>query len=329
MATTGDDSSLTVTFVHKTGTHVLTGNNQTTLADALSELASRVDVKPENFKLIIKAKVYTYIKNGSLPLANFAGMSVKVLGATTNEQQTLGTASARASAAGINQSATTTSRPTKLPTAAAPSAAPEYGFARIEPLRVFPNADEAEAMLQRLSNDIGIRAAMRKFKLRVGLLTEMEPVTNTQVTHEGTTRLLGLNRNMGQAIELRLRTDNHRGFRDYKTVRLTLCHELAHNRVQDHNREFWDFCHEIEREVAKAATYRTLDGRSGVLGSYEADDQPDLHGQVDFGGAAEDEGRVRRELMARAAEKRMRDFDSQNRNSDQSGSRNSDVPPSG
>ncbi|KAL2886878.1 Ubiquitin and WLM domain-containing metalloprotease [Ceratocystis lukuohia] len=240
MATVGDTNPLKVTFIHKNGTHVITGNHTTTLADALLDLGSLVDVEPEQLKLIVKGKMYTYAKNGSLPLANFANLSIKVMGTSKNEKQDLESASARARApATSNQNR------------------------KREPLQIFPNSDIAEAMLQRLSNDIGIRAAMRKFKLNVGLLTEMEPVTNTQVTHEGTTRLLGLNHNMGQAIELRLRTDNHRGFRDYKTVRLTLCHELAHNRVQDHNHEFWDFCHEIEREVAKSATFHTLDGRSG------------------------------------------------------------------
>ncbi|PHH51746.1 Ubiquitin and WLM domain-containing metalloprotease [Ceratocystis fimbriata CBS 114723] len=324
MATVGDTNPLKVTFIHKNGTHVITGNHTTTLADALLDLGSLVDVEPEQLKLIVKGKMYTYAKNGSLPLANFANLSIKVMGTSKNEKQDLESASARARApATSNQNrkpgSSTVPKPRPAP--------PQYGFDRIEPLQIFPNSDIAEAMLQRLSNDIGIRAAMRKFKLNVGLLTEMEPVTNTQVTHEGTTRLLGLNHNMGQAIELRLRTDNHRGFRDYKTVRLTLCHELAHNRVQDHNHEFWDFCHEIEREVAKSATFHTLDGRSGVLGSYEAADDNEMHEHVDFGGASEDANRARRELLARAAEKRLRNVDANNKKDDQSRSQGNDVSP--
>lgn len=43
----------------------------------------------------------------------------------------------------------------------------------------------------------------------------MEPLSNTTSTHEGTTRLLGLNRNAGEVIELRLRTDAGDGYRAY------------------------------------------------------------------------------------------------------------------
>lgn len=50
----------------------------------------------------------------------------------------------------------------------------------------------------------------------------MDPLSNTQSSHEGTTRLLGLNRNRGEVIELRLRTDAYDGYRDYKTIRNTL-----------------------------------------------------------------------------------------------------------
>lgn len=77
-------------------------------------------------------------------------------------------------------------------------------------------------------------------------------MSNTQSNHEGTTRLLGLNRNQGAVIELRLRTDDYEGYRDYKTIRNTLCHELAHNVHGPHDRNFWDLCHQIEREVAAA-----------------------------------------------------------------------------
>lgn len=43
--------------------------------------------------------------------------------------------------------------------------------------------------------------------------------------------LLGLNKNAGQEISLRLLTDDLSGTRSYLEVRKVLCHELAHNRV--------------------------------------------------------------------------------------------------
>ena len=41
--------------------------------------------------------------------------------------------------------------------------------------------------------------------------------------------ILGYNRNKGQEICLRLRTDDYAGFRKYLAIRKTLVHELTHN----------------------------------------------------------------------------------------------------
>lgn len=40
--------------------------------------------------------------------------------------------------------------------------------------------------------------------------------------------ILGLNKNRGQEISLRLRTDDYAGFRKYRSIQHTLVHELAH-----------------------------------------------------------------------------------------------------
>ena len=75
----------------------------------------------------------------------------------------------------------------------------------------------------------------------------MDPAQHT--THAS--RTLGLNRNKGEVIELRLRTDAGDGYRDYRTVRRTLCHELAHNVFGEHDGRFWELCGRIEREVER------------------------------------------------------------------------------
>lgn len=116
------------------------------------------------------------------------------------------------------------------------------------------------------------------FIFLVGLLTEMDPLSNTSSTHEGTTRLLGLNRNRGQVIELRLRTDAYDGYRAYNTIRATLCHELAHNVHGPHDRQFWDLCHQIEREVAAASSGRSVGDGGGwePSGAGEEDEDVDV-----------------------------------------------------
>lgn len=190
----------------------------------------------------------------------------------------------------------------------------EYTFLRVEPLPGFSNAAQSREFLQRLTEDPGIRAAMRKHRFTVGLLTEMDPASNTQASHEGTTRLLGLNRNRGEVIELRLRTDDYSGYRDYKTIRDTLCHELAHNVFGPHDRSFWDLCHQIEREV-QAADWRS-GGRTVAAADedfYQSpeDDVPDHGGwtggtYVLGGSSGGPQGLSRRDVIARAAEARLR-----------------------
>lgn len=93
----------------------------------------------------------------------------------------------------------------------------EYTFHDIQPLPYLPNPEKSKRFLQRLADDPGIRASMRKHQFSVGLLTEMDPSQHTsQDIGGGVSRTLGLNRNRGEVIELRLRTDRYDGYRDYK-----------------------------------------------------------------------------------------------------------------
>lgn len=79
---------------------------------------------------------------------------------------------------------------------------------------------------------------MRKHQFAVGILTELAP-------HEHP-NLLGLNVSAGQAIKLRLRTNDYEGFRTYKEVRRVLCHELTHNVWGDHDNNVCAPCYHRE-----------------------------------------------------------------------------------
>lgn len=144
----------------------------------------------------------------------------------------------------------------------------------------------------------------------------MNPAEHTTMD----SRTLGLNRNKGEVIELRLRTDAYDGYRDYRTIRKTLCHELAHCEVSEHNREFWDLTGQIEKEVERA-DYWGGKGRSvGDEEFYNPVDWEEMgsEGVVDHGGwtggefvlgglnSSAGEGLTRREIMARAAESRTK-----------------------
>ena len=119
---------------------------------------------------------------------------------------------------------------------------------------------------------------------------------------------------------MRLRTDAYDGYRDYKIIRDTLCHELAHNVHSEHDRNFWDLCKAIEKEV------RRNDWKTGgnVVSNevfYDPEDREESGGHVDGGGwsggefvlggsggssQSQSQGLSRREAMAKAAEERMR-----------------------
>ncbi|KAL9066712.1 MAG: hypothetical protein Q9161_007394 [Pseudevernia consocians] len=191
-----------------------------------------------------------------------------------------------------------------------------YTFQTILPLNYLPGPERSQKFLERLRDDPGVKASMRKHKFSVGVLTEMNPAEHT--THES--RTLGLNRNRGEVIELRLRTDAYDGYRDYKVIRNTLCHELAHNVFGDHDRNFWDLCKSIEKEVREADWKHGGQAISNEV-FYDPEEREGSGGHVDGGGWSGGEfvlggngGKQgapfqmlnRREAMARAAEERMR-----------------------
>ena len=105
--------------------------------------------------------------------------------------------------------------------------ATNYKFHRIQSLQHLPKPQHALDLLDRLANDPAIQHIMQEHKFAVGTLTELAP-------HEHP-NLLGLNKNAGEVILLRLRTDAYDGFRLYADIRRVLCHELTHNVWGDHD----------------------------------------------------------------------------------------------
>ena len=109
---------------------------------------------------------------------------------------------------------------------------PEYRFHDIETLQGFSDAHVARGILTDLANDPGILAVLKKHRWSVGALCELPPEGQVGVDP---VCVLGLNKNKGQQILLRLRTDDLKGFRKRLTIRKVLYHELAHNVHSDHD----------------------------------------------------------------------------------------------
>lgn len=212
------------------------------------------------------------------------------------------------------------------------------GFLRIAPLADLRHPERSLALLNRLADDAGIRATMRTHGFSVGLLTEMEPLANTQEhVGGGVTRLLGLNRNAGEVIELRLRTDAGDGYRAYNSIRATLCHELAHNVHSPHDASFWALCHRIEREVAAVSVGRSMGEGDGFVPSAEEDvmDHGGWTGGTyvlggvggGSGSGSGDQGLSRRDVIANAAEERMKRAREGEGSESGSGSSDAKAPP--
>ncbi|KAJ1946389.1 hypothetical protein GGF37_001191 [Kickxella alabastrina] len=113
----------------------------------------------------------------------------------------------------------------------------QHTFHAFEALEL-PEKQRALDILHKLSKDEGVRQIMVTRQYSVGTLRELHPFERT---------ILGYNRNRGEVIALRLRTDDLEGFRRYESVRDVLMHELAHMVWDEHDERF----HRLNRELCK------------------------------------------------------------------------------
>ncbi|KAI4793551.1 WLM-domain-containing protein [Aureobasidium sp. EXF-8845] len=320
-----EQDSLALTVQYHGQPITLTLSTEATIEDLSTLVAEDLQISPSNQKFLVSPKpglLRPPFKDPTLRLDSLPQKAkITLLGSTTQEVADVETAIAslkqkqQARRAALNAGRkvqANRNRDWKTVTEEA-----TYTFATLRPLPQLHQPEKSLRFLERLRDDPGIKAAMRKHKFSVGLLTEMDPAEHT--THES--RTLGLNRNRGEVIELRLRTDAYDGYRDYKVIRKTLCHELAHNVVGPHNAEFHALWNQIEKEVEKNDWSRG--GHS--LGQEEfynpSDDYVDDDDHCDAGGweggsyvlggststnQTSVEPLTRREAMAKAAEDRAK-----------------------
>ncbi|PVH83003.1 WLM-domain-containing protein [Cadophora sp. DSE1049] len=316
---TDNQDLVSITFTHHGTPHTYTFPSDATILDLSDEIVDSLSIPSSNQKLMISklGLLKPPFKDPNLLLSTIADKKINLLGSTAAEASSISIAQEAASRRVNRRNARPPQKVKAYKTHDWKKEQEEnqYTFTTLRPLPYLPNPDKSLKFLQRLKDDIGIKAAMRKHKFTVPLLTEMNPVEHTQSNHEGTTRTLGLNRNAGEVIELRLRTDAYDGYRDYKTIRKTLCHELAHNVHGPHDRNFWELCKQIEREVEKADYTKS----GYVVGEPDAyapgggeEEEVDDHGGWTGGefvlgvGRGGVEGMSRREILAKAAEERMK-----------------------
>jgi hypothetical protein len=174
----------------------------------------------------------------------------------------------------------------------------KYGFGRIQVLPNLPDHDQARLILQTLANDPGVMACMRQHQWHVPMLSEIYPHGKVG---ESDVCVMGLNKNNGQEILLRIRTDDLKGFRKLASIRQVLYHELAHNVHSDHGKDFFQLMRQVERECTSLDWTRGAGVSSlpvGGVNLYEA-------GTYRLGGGSTEAATPLRELAAQAAIERM------------------------
>jgi hypothetical protein len=168
----------------------------------------------------------------------------------------------------------------------------EYGFGKTETLPNLPQAVKAREIFTALANDPGVKACMAKHKWKVGSLAELYPEGKVG---ESEVCVMGLNRNKGQQILLRIRTDDLRGFRKMLSIREVLYHELAHNIHSEHDGDFYQLMRQIKRECLE------MDWTKGRGTTDDDENSSDVSGGIYTLGGNMETGLAARELAGRAA----------------------------
>lgn len=281
--------------------HVYDFAADATVADLRRSVEHNLSILPSAQKLISKGKVL----EDTLPLHD--GLHVLCIGTSERTIKAIQTEDARMVAEAKRRKIGAATM-TKAKLRATPPTQDElrYTFGRISALAHLPNPQRSQTFLDRLAADRSIVRVMRRHKYVVGHLTELDPRLYT--SHDS--KILGLNKDGGAEILLRLRTDTLDGWRDYKTVRKTLIHELSHNEWAEHDANFWGLFRELSLEVEQAEGGSVTGGMERFIPSDSAFSRaalPDGDRQLSSTHKLGDSGRSLeedREARLRAAERR-------------------------
>ncbi|KAM5580500.1 hypothetical protein ABKV19_009976 [Rosa sericea] len=181
------------------------------------------------------------------------GKSIRMMGAFENEvDEVLQNAKANLRIAGFDEEEKRlrqrmSDRPhTSLKLPQGPYVFSDFRTLQLPGIELNPPASEALKIMHMLAADPGIVAVMNKHRWHVGIMTEMAPVGYVGISPKC---LLGFNKNKGEEISLRLRTDDLKGFRKYASIKKTLLHELAHMIYSEHDATFYAFDKQLNQEA--------------------------------------------------------------------------------
>ncbi|WWC70577.1 uncharacterized protein I206_104528 [Kwoniella pini CBS 10737] len=191
-------------------------------------------------------------------------------------------------------------------------------ISRFEHLPNRIKSDEARPLLEKIASQV--KPIMKKRGWKVGTLAEFLPSNPS---------LLGLNINSGQKINLRLRPPgNENTFYEFDQLILVMLHELTHNVHGPHDAKFYKLLEELEEEYYElkrkgfsgegfhsegnklsGLKLNEYEGKAKGLAAAEKRLQQQRmigRGGV-LGGSRNTSGKSMKELIAEAAERRLRD----------------------
>lgn len=162
----------------------------------------------------------------------------------------------------------------------------------LEVLQEFSDSLQAQRLLTRIVEDVGIKEIMTRRQFVVHKIMELHPRQKN---------ILGYNQNKGSVIALRLRTDDLTGFRHYNSIIKVMLHELCHNIHSNHDADFHKLNKDLNQEWEKSKG-RTIS--SGAIGSFPSP----VTSKVNALGGRPVAG-DQREIMYEAAMKRLNQED--------------------
>ncbi|KAF5741398.1 hypothetical protein HS088_TW10G00395 [Tripterygium wilfordii] len=244
--------------------YVVDINSDASLKDLGDELQRLTAVKTDTLRLIIPQKsikssklFYPFSEEHSSLILHEAsiteGTSIRMMGVSENEvDKLLEDAKANLRIAGFDEEEKRmrqriSGRPSgllKLPQGSYIFC--DFRTLELPGVELNPPASEALKRMHMLAADPGVVAIMNKHRWRVGIMTEMAPVGYVGVSPKC---ILGFNKNHGEEISLRLRTDDLKGFRKYESIKKTLLHELAHMVYSEHDANFYALDKQLNQEA--------------------------------------------------------------------------------
>lgn len=170
---------LDITLTHHGKFHTFTLPATSTIKDLSNVISASLSVPSTNQKIMISklGVLRPPFKEPDLSIQSFADKKITLMGSTVEEVSSL-TQSAKDAAALRDRPKT--ARPTvkayKTHDWKKEQEESQYTFITLRPLPYLPKPERSLKFLERLRDDAGIKAVMRKHKYTVPLLTEMNPI---------------------------------------------------------------------------------------------------------------------------------------------------------